>query len=86
MDIGAHGKNPLVVRVICFFFFFFHSGTQAKYANKKVASNSSVIVCTLYLLSLNIYKLFEILFPSYVPVSSLDFNPYTTLCHHIFPV
>ena len=25
MDIGAHGKNPLVVRVICFFFFFFFS-------------------------------------------------------------
>ena len=30
-----------------------------------------------------VYKLFEILFPSYVPVSYLDFNTYTTSCHHI---
>ena len=46
----ARGKNPSVVRVICFFFFFIQDNPQ---------------------------------FPSYVPISSLDFNLYTTSCHHI---
>ena len=43
MDIRARDKNPSVVRVMCFIFFSFRI-TQVKYANKKMASNSVVIV------------------------------------------
>ena len=39
MDIGARGKNPSVVKVMCFISFFF-SYCQVKYANKEMASNS----------------------------------------------
>ena len=63
-------------------FFFSFRITQDKYANNKMASNSVVIVYAVSFV-IKCSNLFEILFPSCVPVSSLDFNPYTTLCHHI---
>ena len=47
MDIVARGKNPSVVKVMCFIFFFFFFFpfriTQAN-ANKKMVSKSVVIV------------------------------------------
>ena len=43
MDIGARGKNPSVVKVMCFIsflFFFIQDNGQVKYAIKEMASNS----------------------------------------------
>ena len=70
-----------------FYFNFSFRITQAKYANKKIASNSSncvnsvrCVFCHFKMFTNCSKYCFQVM---YVPVSSLDFNPYTTLYHHI---
>ena len=77
MDIRARGKNLSVVRIMWLFVFFI----QSKYANKKMASNSVVIVSIVYAVwfVINYSKYY---FQVMLQLSSLDFNPYTI----IFPV